>query len=389
MILDNEFDSDPRVKNEVQSLQKAGHEVFVLCYNFSDKVDKDWHGARIVRINANKTYIKKLNGLNNTLFNFFPIYWKKRIELFVKDYQIENLHVHDLWMLDAALRANRKLKLPLIVDLHENFVFAIQHYKYSTTFPGNVLISHEKWKSCEPKWLSQTDNIIVVIEEAKDRLIKLGIPGSKISVVPNYVNIADYSNESRGLTHKLKQEYADHFVMTYTGGFDVHRGLDIPIKAIPTILNTIPNFKFVLVGGGSNEPELKQLAKDYGVEPYVDFRGYLPHGDLPSYVSASDICIIPHRKTPHTDNTIPHKLFQYMVMEKPVLGSNCTPIERIITETRSGEVYQHDSPDECAQAVITSYQSERQEVGAQGKAAVESKYNWQEASKKLISLYDR
>ena len=78
-----------------------------------------------------------------------------------------------------------------------------------------------------------------------------------------------------------------------------------------------------------------------------------------------------------------------MVMEKPVLGSNCTPIERIITETRSGEVYQHDSPDECAQAVITSYQSERQEVGAQGKAAVESKYNWQEASKKLISLYDR
>jgi len=70
MILDNEFDSDPRVKNEVQSLQKAGHEVFVLCYNFSDKVDKDWHGARIVRINANVNiadYSNESRGLTHKL----------------------------------------------------------------------------------------------------------------------------------------------------------------------------------------------------------------------------------------------------------------------------------------------------------------------------------
>ncbi|MEM9546094.1 MAG: glycosyltransferase family 4 protein [Bacteroidota bacterium] len=389
MILDNEFDGDPRVENEVLSLQNAGHQVFVLCYNWSNKQNSKFHGAEIIRMNLNRELCKKLKGLNHTVFNFYTWLWARWIRKFVAKYEIEVLHVHDLWMVNSAIKANNSFgrRLPMYFDLHENFVYALSHYKYANRFPGKYLISKEKWKNSEPKWLRQADKIIVVIEEARDRVEKLGISGDKIEVVANYVNIDEFKKDNAQLTAKLREENKVFFTMTYTGGFDIHRGLEIAVKAVPTVLKSIPNFKFILVGGGSNKEDLKKIAKKLGVEEAVYFAGYRPFQELPSYVKSSDICIIPHLKTPHTDNTIPHKLFQYMVMNKVVIASDCAPIKRIIHETESGFIYRFDSPEECAQAIVDAYNADREAIGRKGHTAVKNKYNWNETSKNLLKLY--
>ena len=80
MILDNEFSGDMRVENEVQALVNAGHEVFVFCINYGSKPEKEnYHGASIIRIPISKFAKNKLNGLNNTIFNFYPGWWSKRL----------------------------------------------------------------------------------------------------------------------------------------------------------------------------------------------------------------------------------------------------------------------------------------------------------------------
>ena len=51
MILDNEFTGDLRVENEITALQKAGHQVFLLCLNFGGKKDyEEFGGAKIFRM---------------------------------------------------------------------------------------------------------------------------------------------------------------------------------------------------------------------------------------------------------------------------------------------------------------------------------------------------
>ena len=388
MILDNEFTGDPRVENEVIALREAGHQVFVLCFNYGEKeAFEDFRGAKIVRNKINSLVKNKLKGLNNTLFNFYPLYWQRKILKFAKKYKIEALHVHDLWMLESAVKANKKLNLPIIADLHENFVYAIQHYKYATTFPGNILISQSKWKHYEEKYLKAVDKIIVVIEEARERLIRLGINEVKISVVSNYVNIDEYSKEDEALTESLKAKYKMNITAVYTGGFDIHRGLDIVIKGTSLIKETIKNFKLVLVGGGLIEEDLKKIVDENGLNQYVDFAGYLPHQQLVSYVKMSDICLIPHRKTEHTDNTIPHKLFQYMLMKKPIVASDCKPIKRITEETRCGLIYPFEDHTEFAKRVVNVLNNETEEYGHRGYEAVMSIYNWKAASNELIHLY--
>ncbi|MEN8194303.1 MAG: glycosyltransferase, partial [Bacteroidota bacterium] len=104
---------------------------------------------------------------------------------------------------------------------------------------------------------------------------------------------------------------------------------------------------------------------------------------------ASNMCLIPHLKSVHTDNTIPHKLFQYMILEKPVVASNCNPIIRIIEETKAGLIYQSNNEADLAAKVISLYEDTklRKEMGRKGKEAVLEKYNWDKASKNLISIY--
>lgn len=392
MILDNEFTGDPRVTNEVQALQQAGHQVTVLCYTYGAKPEReDYYGATIVRIPVNKWLKNKAKGLNNTIINVYPIWWKTKIKRFIKDFDIEVLHVHDLWMAESAIAVAKQHPIRIVLDLHENFVYALGSYRYSTTFPGNVLISQERWRQSEIMWLDEVDDIIVVIKEARERLINLGVDDKRISVVPNYVNIKDYSVENVDLTAALVDQYQGQVVATYTGGFDHHRGLDILIKATKIVKDQVPSFHLVLVGGGSNEEELRQLVRDLELDDKVTFAGYVPHEQLPSYVSASDICMIPHLKNPHTDNTIPHKLFQYMLKSKPIVASDCNPLQRIIQDTGTGMVYRSDDPSDLASTIsglLLTDEANLMEMGRKGVRAVREKYNWSIASKTLVDLYE-
>ena len=390
MILDNEFTGDLRVENEVMSLRNAGFDVFVLCLNYGSKPEyEDFHGAKIIRISKSKGIIKKLRALTNTIFNFYPHWWAKHIIEFVKKYRIDVLHIHDLYMLGAGFIAKKRLKnnIKITGDLHENYVEGLKHYKFSTTFPGKYIISIPKWEQTEIDWCKRADYLITVINEAVKRYHLLGIPKEKIEVVANYVNQEEFLSCEDKLY--ILNKYKDKFVITYVGGFDIHRGLETVIQAMPEIVKKCENVKLVLVGKGQNSSELVKLAEEFKVGKHISFEGWQPPSYLPSYIKASDICLIPHLKTVHTDNTIPHKLFQYMLLEKPVVATNCNPIQRIIEETKCGLIYENKNSHQLADKIIKLYNSEslRKQMGANGKKAVIEKYNWEKTSENLVSMY--
>lgn len=392
MILDNEFTGDMRVENEVISLVEAGHQVYVLCFNYGKKEPfEDYHGGQIIRVSINPKYKDKMKGLTNTFFDPYTRYWAKQIISYVKKYKIEALHVHDLVLLGGAIKAVKKLdnRIPIVSDLHENYPEALKYYKFSNTFPGNILISVPKWERTEIKWIEQADHIITVIEEAVTRYEKLGVDKNKITVVANYVNSDEFLNAKTD--HAILEKFKGQFVISYLGGFDTHRGLESVIKAVPLVKSEIPNFKLVLVGAGRNFEDLKQLTQSLNVEEQVVFEGWQSPSTLPTYISASSLCLIPHLKTGHTDNTIPHKLFQYMLLGKPVLSTNCDPLERIIKETNSGLIFTSNDEKELAKQIIFAYNNHEatKQMGENGIKAVKETYNWENTAKNLIDLYKK
>ena len=396
MILDLDFPPDMRVENEATALIQNDYEVFLLCLDYDNSLPKKeiYKGVHLNRIYKMKKWANRGRGLINTPFNYYTYFWAKQIIHFVNEYDLDVLHIHDLYMVGAGLIANRKLKLPLIADLHENYVEGLKHYRFANSFPGNILISIPKWERKEVEWCNKADHLITVIEEAVERYKSLGIPEEKITVVANYVNQAEFLSPIKlGAedNSEILQKFKDKFVVTYIGGFDIHRGLESVIKAMPEVIKECLNIKLVLVGKGKNLKALVRLSQNLEVEKYILFEGWQPPSKLPIYIKASDICLIPHLKTVHTDNTIPHKLFHYMLLEKPVVATNCNPIERIINEIKCGLVYESNDSNGLAERITKLYKNSklRKEFGLNGKKGVIEKYNWENTSKNLIKLYEK
>ncbi len=389
MILDLDFPPDMRVENEATTLVNNGHDVYILCYDYHNNLPKSdkYKGINIHRIVKTKKWANRGRGLINTPLDYYSTFWASNIKSFIIENNVDILHIHDLYLVGAGLKVRQKFHIPLVADLHENYVEGLKHYKFANTFPGKYIISIPKWEKREIEWCRSADHLITVIDEAINRYQNLGIPDEKIHVAANYVNIEELL--SLPIDAKIKEKYNNHFVIMYVGGFDIHRGLESVISALPMILKYCNNLKLVLVGYGRNYTDLSAMVNNLGVEKYVDFAGYQPVKNLPSYISASDICLIPHLKTGHTDNTIPHKLFHYMLFKKPVVASNCNPIERIINETNCGRIYPSMNSVKLAEVIYELFSDPilRSRLGQNGKLAVLQKYNWNEAAKNLIQLY--
>src|SRR5207245_4432058 len=67
-------------------------------------------------------------------------------------------------------------------------------------------------------------------------------------------------------------------------------------------------------------------------------------------VQQADIGLIPHRVTAHTNSTIPNKLFEYMLLGKPVLATDMGPVRRVLEEVGCGLVYR--SPEEGVEMLV-------------------------------------
>src|SRR5690606_16054350 len=83
----------------------------------------------------------------------------------------------------------------------------------------------------------------------------------------------------------------------------------------------------------------------------VHFIGYQPFRKFYSYMSQASVNVIPHQSNGHTDNTIPHKLFQGMMAGKPLLVSSSAPLKRVVEACGSGLVFEAGNPQDFADKV--------------------------------------
>ena len=74
-----------------------------------------------------------------------------------------------------------------------------------------------------------------------------------------------------------------------------------------------------------------------------------------SYMAFADVNLIPHNRNGHTDNTIPHKLYQGMMVGKPVLVSDAPPLKRVVEKLNSGLVFEGGNSKDFANKVEALY----------------------------------
>lgn len=94
------------------------------------------------------------------------------------------------------------------------------------------------------------------------------LPGQKVWTAPNSLylseRISPAKSDSRGRTDVL-----------YVGRFAKEKKVDLLVRGFSRATSEASEMRLVLVGGGAQEPELRQLAKDLGIADRVVFPGWI------------------------------------------------------------------------------------------------------------------
>ncbi len=387
MLLDKPFPPDPRVANEMRSLAQGGHEVHLVApeVDRSRPLREAWEGTTVHRLPIDRNFYKKMSALVLRL-PFYHRFFRNGFAPIVEEIQADAIHVHDLPLLRVGLEIGNRRRIPVVTDLHENYPAAVALYDYAHRWPGRWLISIDQWRRYEAEAVPRADHVITVVPEANERLLER-VPAERITVVSNTVNVDEFEGFDRDPA--VEEEFGSRFTIGYLGGFDRHRGLETAVDAMAKLAAQAPDYHLLLVGDGATRRSLEERVQALGIADRVSFAGWQPFRRFRSYVASCRVCLIPHLKTEHTDTTIPHKLFHYMLLERPVVSSNCAPLERVLRETEAGLVYPSGDADALARVVRQLRDDDlRAGMGERGRRAVLERYNWKDTEAALLGVYE-
>lgn len=402
MLLENSYLPDIRVEKEIRTLTAAGHEVTLACVIRKEELNLPEHASwqeSSLKLEK-KTYCCQKNSkltiyrrlLPTLIYKAsvgalkFPLYfnfWRSYLSKILSEHSFDAVHVHDLPLAGIASEIRAEKGIPFILDLHENYPFLLKNSPHTQTFAGKLLSSHEQWLKYEEQMLKEADIILSVVEEQRDRLTALGTDPQKIYIVPNTPVL-----DNQELPEMPEEK--NNYVFIYAGSFGASRDFTTLFRAFKELIREEPSARLWLVGNGKNSLQLKKLQKQLSLKQQVTFFGWQPHQKMLSLIAQSDAAILPLHKNENNDNSSPNKLFQYMMLGKPVIASNCKSIVRIIEEYQAGLIYEDTNITSLKSKMLYAlkFPSIMKKLGNNGRKLILTKYNWNNTAENLLKAYE-
>jgi glycosyltransferase involved in cell wall biosynthesis len=180
------------------------------------------------------------------------------------------------------------------------------------------------------------------------------------------------------------------YLVGYVGVMGKQEGIDLLLQAVQLIVKHLgrTDVQFGLVGGGTELPAMRELAKKLDIDDYVTFTGRVPDAELLEMLNTADICVNPDRANDMNDRSTMNKVMEYMALGKPLVQFDLTE-GRVSAGEASWYARQNDVAD-LAQKMVSLLEDEnaRIHMGAVGRERIEHVLSWQHEAPRLLAAYE-
>ena len=234
----------------------------------------------------------------------------------IKEAEIDVVVAAHIFAGAAVIKAAKKYGVPVVFDLKDWFPDSAAAY-----YKNKVM----KWILREGVWritkhnLDRSDKITTVSPSLVEKLKKYGYDAKLIT---NGVDTDIFKPMDSREGKRMLGLDEDCFVIGYEGSIERWFALDEVITVFPELLRYKENLRLLIVGGSlftDYEKKLKDLAGRLGIAKKVIFTGLVEYKELPKYISAMDICLIPISLSTWTKISLSNKFFEYSACGKPIL----------------------------------------------------------------------
>jgi len=269
----------------------------------------------------------------------------------------------------AAVECGKKYNIPVIIKIDDAI------YQKST---GLKSIQRSIEKIINSRTLRKASRILVSNKSTGSLVsIYYKISTDKISVIPNGVDIANFYSS---------MESSNQII--FSGVMYHHRGVDLLLESISTVIKKIPDVQVVLLGSGPEMEKLAEFTKRNNLTKNVKFLGWIDRKQIPEYLAKSAIGIGPLRVTEVTKDALPIKVLEYMAANLPILAMSGTLSSDILINGENG-FFVKDA-NELSEKMIYLLQNQniRIKMGQKSRHIVE-KYDWKIIAQSIIEEYKK
>jgi glycosyltransferase involved in cell wall biosynthesis len=294
-----------------------------------------------------------------------------------------------------VVRLTRKIR-PSIIHAHYVNVFGIIAGLYArfTGFKPIVLSAWGPLRLRRSKGLQRllikyalkkADMVLVHSRVLEQTVIDLGASPEKIRIFSWGIDLDEFNPQRDSTRIQKELKLSNCPVVISMRSFEPVYNVECLINAIPLVLEQIPNVKFVIVGTGSLEHNLKQMARDLGVFDSVRFTGYVTHEKIPQYLCASDVYV----STSLADGGSA-SLFEAMACGLPVVVTDIPANREYIRDGWSGYIVPGRSSKSLAERIVGVLKNseKKRSFGKRNYKFASEMLNQKKSMKEIEKLYE-
>ena len=266
----------------------------------------------------------------------------------------------------AAIEYGLQTGRPVVITVHGSDIKILPKLK-------------SQWRQLIVEALTRAAAVIAVSQELRREVLQLGVPADKVRCIPNGVDCQLFS------TIGSRQSGKEGWRLLYVGRFVEAKGLRILLEALATVRSQGRDVSLTLIGGhpttGTAQPFLSQV-NALNLSEHVSFEDAVPWEELPSYMAAADLFVLPSFSEGLTTS-----LVEAMSCGLPVVATRCGGPEEVVNEEVGRLVAVGDAEDLAAGilAVLDEYYCyDREAIRRQA----EERYDYRRVAARIYALYE-
>jgi len=298
-------------------------------------------------------------------FRLLPVLWRR------PDAVLYERHAYFMFM---GVLLGKWLKRAVVLEVNELAGFT----------RARGLIMERLARKIDVWVFSRADHVLCVSRVLADEAQQRGARSESVHVLPNAIDPNRFRSAAPAELLRARLGLDGSVVIGHVGLFYRWDRLDVLIEVVKSIRERHPEIKVLLVGDGPEMENLRQAAFRLGMEREVLLPGPVPRDDVPAYIDAMDICVLPDSNAFGS----PIALFEFMAMGKPCVVPDLGPMRDVIDDNATGIMFPRGDYGALERTLMRFIEDPalRTQVGARAKDTVLQRHTWAANARIVVQL---
>jgi len=291
-------------------------------------------------------------------------------------FDFDLVHGHDWLVAVAGDHLANRFRCPLVTTIHATEYG--RHQGWVENHPQSYIHGVEGWMA------NRADRVITCSHYMRGHVADIyGLDEQRVSVIPNGIDPLDLQPVDDLDTLRGRFAAPDERLVLLVGRLVYEKGFQLALEALPGLIERVGNVRFLVAGSGTHEAQLREQARDLGLDGHGTFLGWIGDDVLHSLYRIADLCVVPSIYEP----------FGLVALEAMASGCPCIVadtggLREVVPNNDVGLRFRARDPDSLAEMVerVLTDRDLRDRLVAEASDHVLS-FDWAEIAGQTAAVY--